>query len=154
MGLITGSIVKYLKIHNIPARTGYNVSTGQRQISEYITNELGIDTILSDRQTLPRGREIDILVPSKSFAIEYDGLYYHGVSAGYSKEMKESHRWKVIESQKLGIHLIRITEYEWFENKELVKSMIKSRLGIINTKIPARKCKLVNVDKSKADSFF
>ena len=38
---------------------------------------LGIDCIPNCRNVLPSGKELDIFIPSKKIAVEFDGLYWH-----------------------------------------------------------------------------
>lgn len=49
--------------------------------------------------------------------------------------------------------MIHIFEDDWKYKKEIVKSMIASRLGIYSEKIFARKCEIKEIDKYKAESF-
>ncbi|HNQ20954.1 MAG TPA: hypothetical protein PKI46_07845, partial [Bacteroidales bacterium] len=61
------------------------------------------------------------------------------------------HLGKTIECSKKNINLIHIFDFEWVNKKEIIKSILKSKLGIYKTKIGARKCiiKRLSVDESK-----
>ena len=96
------------------------------------------------------GREIDIYIPEKKFAIEFDGLYWH---CEKNIEDKNYHLNKTNECEKLGINLIQIFEDEWMNKIEICKSRIKSVLGIIDVKIPARKCTISEIDNKTAKQF-
>lgn len=63
-----------------------------------IIKSYGIDALLNDRQVL-KPAELDIYVPSKKLAIEYDGMYWH------SDEFKDAtyHVKKTDECEKSGI---------------------------------------------------
>ena len=50
--------------------------------------------------------------------------------------------------------MIHVFEDDWIEHKEIVKSMIKSRLGIYDRKIFARKCQIKEISKHYAFEFF
>ncbi len=150
-GFDKGTIGKYLRIHDIPAKIGWISSQGQRDLREYI-NSLGVGTQLNVRNILPKG-EIDIVVETHKFGIEYDGLYYHGLDFKATKEQREYHQWKVLEAEKKGYNLIRITEEEWLKKPDIVKSIIHSRLGI-NNKIYARHCSISYVTAKIARVFF
>ena len=78
-----------------------------------------------DRKIL-HGKELDIYIPEKSIAIEFNGTYWH------CDELvdKKYHQNKTIECIKNNIQLIHIFEYEWVDNnkQKLIKSLIKDRL--------------------------
>ena len=98
------------------------ISKPQVEIFEFIKSLGFLDAVLSDRST---GREIDIYVPSKQFAIEYDGLIWHSTKFRASKALERS-RLRHYHTQ--NIDCFRIFEDEWLTNKELILAMIKRRL--------------------------
>ena len=55
------------------------------------------------------------------------------------------HLSKTVDCEKLGIQLIHIFSDEWNYRQNIVKSILKSKLGI-NERIYARKCSIVEVD--------
>jgi len=142
---------KWSRIHNIDPIYGRCISAGQKQIAEWIQS-LGFKVILNDRDKLD-GKEIDILVPDANFGIEYDGLYYHSSTEELDETDKNYHRMKVDLAKTVGINLIRVLDYEWLNKTDLIKSMIKSRLGISDHKIHARKCRLEEIDSATARKF-
>ena len=114
----------------------HNESFWEREVREFIKS-LNIEFEKTDRNIL-NGKELDIYIPSKKVAIECDGLYYHN-----EKFLdKDYHLNKTKECEKLGIHLLHIFEDEWREKREIIQSIIKSALGVYDTKIGARKCKI------------
>jgi hypothetical protein len=92
------------------------------------------------------GKELDIYVPEKNIAIEYDGVYWH------NELMKEKnyHLWKTEECNKRNIQLIHIFEDEWKYKQEIVKSRLKGLLGL-NDRIYARKteCRIIDFKTAK-----
>lgn len=123
-----------------------NESMGQAQVSSWLEN-LGIQYITNDNNTI-KGMELDIYIPNKKLAIEYNGLYYHS----------EKFRGNTYHLNKLktclnnDIQLIQIFDYEWKERNAQVKNFIASKLGL-NKPISARKTKFVEVDKKFAADF-
>lgn len=101
-------------------------------------------------RTILDGKELDIYVPSKKIAIEYDGLRWH--SEEFGKDEKY-HLKKTEECAKQGIQLIHIFEDEWLEKKEIVKSRLRNILGITENTIYARKCYFMIVKGSVAQKF-
>lgn len=112
-----------------------STSFAERQINEYIKS-LGFETIQSDRSILS-GKELDIVVPSRNIAIEYNGLFWH------SKKYKENnyHLDKTNQAALAGYRLIHIFEDEWEYRQEQVKEKLASILGVDSRrKVFARKC--------------
>jgi Mor family transcriptional regulator len=125
-------------------------SKAQEEINEYVMS-LGFQTTLNDK-TVINPKHLDVYVPSVKFAIEYDGLYWH--SSNFRS--KTAHLEKAIMCEKAGIKLLAVYNDEWTNKKDLIKSMIRWRLGKFNgTKIGARDCKLVKLTKnSDFEDFF
>ena len=71
----------------------------------YYVKNLYPDTISGDRKTLD-GLELDIYIPSKKVAIEYDGVRWHKSSAAIERELRKNKLCKDKE-----IELIRIREH-------------------------------------------
>jgi hypothetical protein len=53
--------------------------------------------------------ELDIYLPEKNLAIEFDGLFWHNSN----NKFKNYHLKKTLLCEKQGIQLIHIFEYEW-----------------------------------------
>ena len=83
--------------------------------------------------------EIDIFIPSKNIGIEYHGLYWH---SELQKSDKRYHIKKWEMCKKKGVQLIQIIEDQWRDKPEIVKSMIRSRLGMIENRMFARKTEI------------
>lgn len=107
-----------------------------------------IKYIQHDKKILPNNAEIDIYIPDKKLAIEFNGTYWHSEAEKYDKY----HYHKSLECEKLGIHLIHVWEHLWSEDtkKQVYKNIIKSYLGL-NKTIFARKCTKELVDLSNCD---
>ena len=117
------------------------MSLGEKEISNFIKNELNLTVIENDRKIL-NGFEIDIYVPSKKIAIEYNGNYWHS-------ELISKNKLSLFEKTKLadsaGIKLIHIFEDEWYNNQDIVKSRLKSIFGINDVILYARSCKIKEI---------
>jgi hypothetical protein len=107
----------------------------EREVYEFILSLYNKEIIRNDRTVL-NGKELDIYLPDYNLAIEFNGLYWH--SEDYVG--KNYHLNKTIECEKKGINLLQIFEDEWVYKKEIVKSIIKSRLNSFNVVIYGRKC--------------
>ena len=125
------------------------INSGQSQEEILMVNwlrSLGVDLIEKDRSY---GIELDILIPSKKVAIEFNGLYWHSeLYKGQDYHLKKS-----IICRENSIRLIHIWEDDWMFKKDIVKSIILNSLGIIQNKIFARKCQLKSVHRAEKDEF-
>lgn len=119
------------------------------------TLELFIQNILEEYninyETNVRGvispKELDIYIPSKNIAIECNGVYWHSI-----KE-PSYHYNKYKNCDNNGVQLLTIWE-DWIRTKpEIIKSIIKSKLGLIDDKIYARKCIIKQVDSNTCKKF-
>jgi hypothetical protein len=93
--------------------------------------------------------EVDILIPSHSLAIEYNGLYWHSENAGVSKDY---HLNKTVECERKHVKLLHIFEHEWKKKKDIYKSIILSNLNNCERQF-ARKLILKRVDKKLEKQF-
>lgn len=94
--------------------------------------------------------EIDIFVPTSNLAIEINGTYWHSENQGRTKFY---HYNKLIACQSSGIRLIQILSSEWNDNPDLIKSRLKSILGV-NKRIFARNCQIKNISHVDSVNFF
>lgn len=118
---------------------------------ENFIKELGFKVISSSRKIIPP-YEIDIFIPEKNIAIELNGLYWH--SEVYGGKSKDYHLDKTIECKEKKIELIHIFEDEWKIKKEIVKSIIKNKIGIIDEKKYARKCEIKELKSKDLEVFY
>ncbi len=113
-----------------------------------ILDEYNVQYIENDRSILAP-KEIDIYIPSKKIAIECNGVYWHSSN----KLAKSYHINKYKDCEDKGIQLITLWE-DWIKHKsDIVKSIILSKLNLLEHKIYARKCEIKEVD-SKTCSIF
>lgn len=117
------------------------------QVLDYVKS-LGFEDAHSTRQVI-KPKELDIYVESKKLAIEFDGSYWHSDATGTDSSY---HLDKTIACEKQGIRLIHIFEWEWMNKQDIIKSMIRTALGL-SKKVYARKCSLIDVDSRTAARF-
>ena len=132
-------------------KCGITNSTGEEEIFEFVKSVLPPQTKVNQREraALP-GQELDIYVPSKRLAIEFDGLYWH---CEINKDDNNYHLKKTLACEEQGIRLIHIFEDEWMYKQEICKSRIISALGVVENKVPARKCTVQQIDAQTARHF-
>ena len=125
-----------------------SVSKQEREIYDFIKS-VTTDVESSNRKVV-EPKELDIYVPDKSFALEFNGLYWH------SEEFvsRKYHLEKTSACLKEGVSLIQIFSDEWREKPEIVKSMIRHRLKATKNRIYARKCSIQKVKTEEVKRFF
>lgn len=112
---------------------------------------LGLAAISGDRSVI-NPYEIDIWLPEKNVGIEFCGLYWHSEISG--KKSWNYHYRKYKAASDRGIQLLTIFSDEWERTPDIVKSSIRSKVGAMNEKIFARKCRVVSVASKDASEFY
>lgn len=127
-----------------------NLSKPQIELQNYIKS-LYSDTVKVNDRSIIVPYELDIYIPEKNLAIEYNGSYWHTTD----KIDKKAHYNKSKLCEEKGIRLIHIFEYEWENERQrpILENIIKSALGITKT-IYARKLKVVEKSSSEMREFF
>ena len=130
-----------------PIISGY--SNIEREISLWIKS-LNIKILENNKQIITP-LELDIYIPSKNLAIEFNGLYWHSELMGKDSNY---HLNKTNLCQENGIQLLHIFEDEWIEKQNIIKSIIKSKLGLYDKTIHGRKCTMKKINSNDANSFY
>lgn len=122
------------------------ISKPELELQEFLSQYVEIKT--NNRKIL-NGKELDIYIPSKNLAIEYNGLYFH------SEKFKDKnfHINKTNDCILKKIQLIHIFEDEWLFKKEVVKSRLLNILGKTENKIYARKTTIKEVSPKDSMKF-
>lgn len=139
--------VKNYEINKIKEYT--NASTAhtsrlEKEIVDYIKNIYSGIIIENDRQII-KPLELDIYIPEKNLAIEFNGTFWH--SSLYTP--KNYHFNKSIACQNKGIRLIHIYEYEWLYIQDKIKQLVNIALGNAST-IGARLCTIREISNQEA----
>lgn len=133
-----------------------NRSTGEINIEDYIKS-LGLVT--QHRRffsSILQVFELDIYIPDKNVAIEYNGSYYHKTlpEDGYTKD-RLYHNKKFYACRELGIQLISIFDVDWMYKQDKVKQYLKDKLTTnFITRIYARRCIIKEISKEEANLMY
>lgn len=150
------TIQKYLfrqrKERNIPTCLLCNpinkpYSAREKEIADYIKSVYTGMIIENDRSVLGR-QELDIYIPDKKIAFEFDGVYWHNELY----KAPDYHLKKTNDCESAGIHLIHVFEDEWVYRCDIVKSRIRSLLEL-NERLGARRCEIRDVSDVDARVF-
>jgi very-short-patch-repair endonuclease len=131
-----------------PKCSSIGISRQETELQEWLSQY--VDIITNTKSIIPP-LELDIVIPSHNIAIEYNGLYWHSEQMGKDKNY---HLNKYLQCKDKGYRLIQIWENEWLNQKDIVKSIILSVLGIYERKIFGRKCSIINIDVPSAREFY
>ena len=120
-------------------------SLAEDEISSFIKNE-GFGIEVCNRSIL-NGLELDIYLPELNVGFEYNGTYWH-----CSKYLDSHyHKVKTDLATENNIKLYHIWEHD---DNNIVKSLIKNKLGKIDNRYYARKLKIKEVDSTARKEFF
>jgi predicted nucleic acid-binding Zn-ribbon protein len=106
-------------------------------------------------RTVVAPRELDVLIPSASLAIEYCGEYWHAVKS-VEDERKNSyrHRDKMLACAEKGVRLLTVYESEWLGRQFAIRRLIRNALGKMRGRVAARKCSVEVIGPVEAHDFF
>lgn len=134
------------KLKNLGIKTRVNkFSELELSIQKYIKILYSKPILINDRDII-KPYELDIVLPKSKLAIECNGNYWHSDI----HKPNYYHYDKTIEARKAGYSLFHIWEDQWFNKskRKIIKSMLKAKLGLIKTKIYARKTVVKELDKT------
>lgn len=124
-------------------------SRQQHEIKSFVRSVTGTSPVTTRSVINPY--EIDIFVEDKSFAIEFNGLWWH---TDKMKNERNYHARKTDMCREKGIKLLHVFSDEWKYKRRIIESMIKHRLGACNDSVDARKCNLITLDAGAEKEFF
>lgn len=155
LGVTPKSIQNWLHHHNIPIDYSRSQSKIERDIIQFIRQlDPELEIIERDRDAI--GLELDIYIPSKQVAFEFDGLYYHS-ALPTDRSAKYQHSTKRDLCYREGITLLQFIDVDCTdisEKLDIVKSMVANKIGANTNRIFARNCDIRIVDKKEASIFF
>lgn len=109
------------------------------------------DDLIQCQRNIIFPKELDIYVPSKNIAIEFDGLYWHS-SLFINDNNYHVSKTNMCESK--NIQLFHIFEDEWVSNKEVIKKIF---FGLLkpesNNKIDINDCSTNEIDSEECKDF-
>ena len=124
-----------------------NSSIGEENLASWIES-LNVGKIRRHERLL-NGMEADIYAENVNLAIEYHSEYYHN----FEFRGTDYHKRKADAALTKNINLLQIFESEWYNKQEIVKSIIKSELGIFSFKVDAESCLVKQLDSKTKNEF-
>ena len=114
----------------------------QKKIYDLLVS-YGFSVLMNDKSVISP-LELDIYIPEKKFAIEFNGSYSHSEAALDTTESRMKHKGKLDLCRKNGVYLFNIFEHQWIAREKQFLNFIKTILGLNSIKIAARKCVVAN----------
>lgn len=133
-----------------PAETHFK-SKPELEMLEYVKSIYNGKIISGDRTAI-NPYEIDIYLPDLNIGIEHCGLYYHSELSGKKSWNYHYRKWN--KANLKGIQLFTIFGDEWQEKCDIVKNLLKSKIGLSEKTTMARKCQVEEIKRSDALEFF
>lgn len=125
------------------------ISKGHQEVIDFLsTLNLKGEIKVNDRSVL-QGDELDIYLPAYNLAIEFNGIFFHSDTF----LSKDYHIKKTSRCLARGIQLVHVFDYLWWGKKELIMSMLKSKLGLFHTRLYARKCRIKIINSTLKRDF-
>lgn len=130
---------KYYQTYSFPR------CQSQKKVAEALRQFYDGEIIENTKKIIPP-LELDIYVPEKKFAIEFNGSFWHSEAFLDRKEARNKHLIKTQACRKAGIRLFHIFEHTWNTRQKQLLGFIRSILGANAVRVGARQCKLSETD--------
>ena len=125
----------------------YFSSNGEKELIAFISTLCESEMYTNNRTF---GKELDIFIPSKKIAFEFNGTYWH--SELYKS--KNFHLEKSLMCKNNSINLYHVWQDDWEHKNDIVKSRIKAIFGKYDKIIYARKTTVKTLSTRESKIFF
>ena len=132
-------------------KCAHPTSLGEDELYEFICSLLPNEKVIQSDRSLIAPYEVDVYVPGKKIAIEYNGLFWHSESVGKDKDY---HRAKYVACWEKGVQLFAIWEDDWRDKQPIVETMLENKLGVQDEDtVFARKCTVTQITSRVSRNF-
>lgn len=138
LNIIDNWVLKYIHKYGLEDFVDLNPNKShyENELENFVRSIIDTDKVILRDTKVLNGKELDIYIPDKNIAIEFNGTYWH------SSKFKsiDYHVNKTRMCAKQNIRLIQIFEYEWANNgkQEQIKKLLKHIICKDNNRIYAR----------------
>ena len=149
LGVDKKTVSAYLKEHGVAVSLHHSRSSYEVELVDFIKSFYKGELIENDSEVLG-GKHLDIYLPDKRFAIEFNGIHWHSTKF----KDKKFHQQKTLSCKDRGIRLFHIWEDQWNNKKDIVKNMIRNMIGENDChKINARECEVKKISQKECNVF-
>jgi len=130
------------------------LSKGESEVADWMRS-LGVEIEQRNRKLIAP-QELDIVIPSRQLAVEYNGVYWHSapIAARGDKAVRNYHAEKTAATTKAGYRLLTVWETDWKDRPETVKHWLWHQLGLQPKLAGARECACERVPEKEARLFY
>lgn len=125
-----------------------STSRSEKEILDFVRS-IYDGEIIENSRLIINPLELDIYLPEKKLAIEYNGDFWHSSES----TPRRYHENKSKACEEKGIRLIHIYECEWKYSSEKIKSLLRLAIGVGYSKIGARQCEVRKISNKEAKPF-
>lgn len=140
-------------------------SQGESELAAIVAALVAPQEVLtSDQSILPGRHELDIVVPARQLAIEFNGVYWHSEKFGADRNR---HTLKARLADRVGYRLVQIWDDDWRDRRAVVIRSLAHKLGASHRlsavmpevdprcaqRLQARKLTPVELDSRSAKAF-
>lgn len=111
------------------------VSQGESELVSWLRST-GVAVATNDRSIIGP-KELDVVLPDRRIAVEYNGLYWHSELAPDGID-RRYHIEKTRVAAEAGYRVIHVFSDEWSGKREIVQSMLLHRMGLTRHTVSAR----------------
>ena len=127
-------------------------SNKEYQLIQFVHDLIPDEVIeYNKRYPLDNKFELDIYIPKRHLAIEFNGQFYH--CDAFKRITPNYHVNKTDACLQKGIRLIHVFEWEWDHNRDRVQQLIKDALNIDSKVIGARETVIRDLDSKTYEEF-
>jgi transposase-like protein len=164
LGVDHSTLVVYINKHGIVSRdpNSYErefrrVSLEELEVVDFIKSIYDGEIRQSVKKITGALLELDIYLPDAKIGFEYNGLEFHTYSpekTTHGAARGETyHVGKTDYAKSQGVEVVHIFSDMWWHKKDIVKSLIRAKLGKLENKIYARQCQIIKADQSEKRGF-
>ncbi len=126
-----------------------HISRAEIEVADFVRTLTG-DVVTSTRSVIAPN-ELDIYIPSKNIAVEFNGLYWHSEDAGKDRHYHQR-KWQRCADK--GIQMVTVWEDDWRDRRDICQRMIARKLGVSQERrLNARSLTVTAVDRVEVRDF-
>lgn len=145
LGCSYRTVYLYFDKYNItPNFFSPDYSKQQKELHDFVTSIYQGTILLNDRNVI-KPKELDIYLPEIGLAIEFNGMYWHA-------EDNKRHLVKHMLCKKENITLLQVWDHEWVNKREIVESIIRSKIGK-SVRVYGRDCTISKINSKEYADF-
>lgn len=110
-----------------PACARHSPSRKERELGD-VLEKMGLAIVRNDHDALPGRQELDILIPDRRIAVEFNGCRWHSEAAG---KPKSYHKDKLDACAETGWRLIFVWEDDWDARRDVVVRSLAHKLRCV-----------------------